>query len=59
MITPRGIDVESAVYNAVEFNHAELHRVIGKYLGGGVGSNGTDIWPTNIRQTADGIDPAR
>ena len=53
MITPRGIEVESAVYNVVEFSHAVLHRVVAAEWAA------TASGRQNFRQTAYGIDPAR
>ena len=55
MITPRGIEVESAVYNVVEFSHAVLHRVVAAEWAATALASGRQ----NIRQTACGIDPAR
>ena len=55
MITPHGIEVESAVYNVVEISHAVLHRVVAAEWAATALASGRQ----NIRQTAYGIDPAR
>ena len=48
MITPRGIEVESAVYNVVEFSHEVLHRVVAAEWAATALAPGRQ----NIRQTA-------